>query len=203
LGRDLLDDMLDGDIRSASATELVTRARALGHDLREPYRALAVRWIDWALDDGVIARVTTATRALDMTCLTTRREDALIVLVCQLTTDAWNDPSVWNALHDSIVHALRRGVGSIGVGGVAEVASQVPRSYRQALQALRVRTGSADPHGATNYDDMGLYRLFVGPDADVTDFVREWLGPLIDYDHERAADLTETLAVLPRARGQL
>ena len=38
LGRDLLDDMLDGDIRSASATELVTRARALGHDLREPYR---------------------------------------------------------------------------------------------------------------------------------------------------------------------
>jgi DNA-binding PucR family transcriptional regulator len=42
---------------------------------------------------------------------------------------------------------------------------------------------------------MGLYRLFVGPDADVTDFVREWLGPLIDYDRDRAADLTETLAV--------
>jgi sugar diacid utilization regulator len=195
LGHDLVDDMLDGDIRSASTNELVTRARALGHDLREPYRALAVRWIDCALDDGVIAHVTTATRALGMTCLTTRREDTLIVLVCQLTTDAWNDPSVWNVLHDSMARALRRGIGSIGIGGVAEVASQVPRSYRQALQALRVRTGSVDPHGVTNYDDMGLYRLFVGPDADVTDFVREWLGPLIDYDRDRAADLTETLAV--------
>jgi hypothetical protein len=41
-----------------------------------------------------------------------------------------------------MAHALRRGIGSIGVGGLAEVANQVPRSYRQALQTLRVRTGS-------------------------------------------------------------
>ena len=48
-----------------------------------------------------------------------------------------------------MAHALRRGIGSIGVGGLAEVANQVPRSYRQAVQALRVRTGSVDPHGVT------------------------------------------------------
>jgi hypothetical protein len=39
LGHDLVDDMLDGDIRSASANEFMARARALRHDLREPYRA--------------------------------------------------------------------------------------------------------------------------------------------------------------------
>jgi hypothetical protein len=57
-----------------------------------------------------------------------------------------------------MAHALRRGIGSIGVGGLAEVANQVSRSYRQAVQALRVRTGSVDPHGVTIDDDMGIYQ---------------------------------------------
>lgn len=142
-----------------------------------------------ANDDGL--------RVLDRAVLVLAAELAhkKTLAATRMGKDAWNDTSVWDALHDSMARAVRGGVGSLGVGGVAEVVGQVPRSYHQALQALRVRTGSVDPHGVTIYNDMGLYQLLVGSDADVTDFVREWLGPLIDYDRDRAADLTETLTV--------
>ena len=45
------------------------------------------------------------------------------------------------------------------------------------------------------YDDLGIYRLFAlgEDDHDVKRFVREWLGPLLDYDATSRSDLVGTL----------
>jgi DNA-binding PucR family transcriptional regulator len=46
------------------------------------------------------------------------------------------------------------------------------------------------------FDDLGVYRLLAElPDVgSVEDFVRQWLGALLDYDLARGTDLVETLS---------
>jgi DNA-binding PucR family transcriptional regulator len=47
----------------------------------------------------------------------------------------------------------------------------------------------------TTFDELGFYRMLGNPESnrDVGEFVREWLGPLIDYDGTRNYDLVLTL----------
>jgi len=54
---------------------------------------------------------------------------------------------------------------------------------------------AAGPAGATTFDELGIYRLLVAGagDGEVRAFVREWLGPLIDYDAANRSELVATL----------
>ena len=95
--------------------------------------------------------------------------------------------------------------GSIGVGGRCDTPSEIPRSFQEALRALEVRQRSQSPHGTTTFDELGLYRI-LGPGGsyrDVEQFVREWLGPLLDYDAAHHSDLVQTLSAVLRVRWQL
>ena len=54
----------------------------------------------------------------------------------------------------------------------------------------------AGPGGVTVFDDLGVYRLLaeVEETATVDRFVRTWLGPLLDYDAKKPAELVLTLS---------
>jgi DNA-binding PucR family transcriptional regulator len=70
-----------------------------------------------------------------------------------------------------------------------------PRSYREALLALRIQRVAHGTERVTLFEDLGLYRLLANM-ADlslVEAFVHDWLGPLIDYDEQKGADLVATL----------
>jgi DNA-binding PucR family transcriptional regulator len=88
------------------------------------------------------------------------------------------------------------GVVSIGIGGRCERPSDFPRSVREAFVALGVRQASRQPQGVTTYDGLGIYRILAGGEhnAEVEGFVREWLGPLLDYDTAHGAELVKTLS---------
>jgi sugar diacid utilization regulator len=191
-GRELADDLLDGATNAASSGELLRRARELGHDPDRYYRALAFRWAEHALDESFVNVLEAAARGLHIVCWTTRRDQAVIAVAQRLDGDAWADTGVWQALHTSMARALPKDVGSVGVGGLAPTQPEIPRSYRQAQQALRIRRTSAEPHGVTIHDLLGIPGLVANPGAD--DFVQEWLAPLLDYDQQHATELTETLA---------
>jgi DNA-binding PucR family transcriptional regulator len=62
--------------------------------------------------------------------------------------------------------------------------------------ALGVRQASRQPTGFTTYDGLGIYRILAGGqhNAEVEGFVREWLGPLLDYDAAHGAELVKTLS---------
>jgi DNA-binding PucR family transcriptional regulator len=94
-----------------------------------------------------------------------------------------------------MARGLRGAPGSIGVGGVCTVPSALPKSYAEAQQALRIRLQSPAPAGVTVYDDLGIYRLLDSGDDDgeVKRYVREWLGPLLDYDAASRSELVTTL----------
>jgi len=54
---------------------------------------------------------------------------------------------------------------------------------------------SATSGGVTTFDELGIYRL-IGVGAgreEVSGFVREWLGALIDYDAANRSELVATL----------
>ena len=189
LRRDLMDDLLTGtDDESA-----LTRSQALGHDLRAPHQVVVVRWPGVQSDDALVRAIQNAvTRILASSALLARRPGGVVLVA---TREGHDDQHRWGELHRWLTTSLRSGSGAIGVGGVCNAPSEVPRSYAEAKRALRVRMGSSSPSGVMAYDDLGIYRLFAlgEDDHDVKRFVREWLGPLLDYDRTSQSDLVGTL----------
>ncbi|MFC5237398.1 PucR family transcriptional regulator [Pseudonocardia zijingensis] len=189
LRRDLVDDLLTGtDDRSA-----VARSQALGHDLQAPHQVVVVRWPGVKSDDVLVRAIGNAVnRVRTFRALLTRRPDGVVLVA---TREGQDDRRRWDELHRALTTSLRSGSGAIGVGGVCDTVSEFPRSYAEAMRAVRVRLGSSSPSGVTAYEDLGIYRLLSGgqDDHDVKEFVREWLGSLIDYDGTSRSDLVRTL----------
>jgi DNA-binding PucR family transcriptional regulator len=102
----------------------------------------------------------------------------------------------WRVVHDAFTDVLDE-APAIGVGGFVERPEHLPRSYREAMQALTVRTRQPDPRGLIAFEDLGLYRLLATPEGrrEAGAFVQDWLGSLLAYDAERQADLVHTLGV--------
>jgi len=84
----------------------------------------------------------------------------------------------------------------IGVGGICSELDELPRSYREAVLSLRmgdIRTGGSR---VAIFDQLGVYRILaeVEDTTTVDRFVREWLGPLIEYDARRNGEMVATLS---------
>jgi DNA-binding PucR family transcriptional regulator len=112
------------------------------------------------------------------------------------------DPHRWGLLREELTRRLRGYNGSVGVGGVFTAPSEASRSYDEAERALRIRQGSAssagvsvhDEPGVSVHDELGIYRLLAAGDQGETEqFVREWLGGLLDYDAAHRTGLVATL----------
>jgi hypothetical protein len=213
------------DDLEAEIDRRVGRASALDHDLTGPHRVLAVRprrgqWPDGAAVGDLMGQ---AARRLDMSFLGTRQGQTA-VLVCG-TPGHWRDADgsaaapwsdrvggrsscedepesparsdgAWRVVHDAFADVLRD-APAIGVGGYVERPEHLPRSYREAMQALTVCTRRAGTQGLTTFEDLGLYRILATPESrrEARAFVEDWLGSLLAYDAERDADLVHTLGV--------
>ncbi|MFF4981161.1 PucR family transcriptional regulator [Streptomyces sp. NPDC001046] len=184
LRRELVDDLLGGtDDASAYA-----RSEAFGHDLHRIQYVVVVQWRSRAADDAFARTVGRAASAVGMPSLVTRRSDH-VVLVAEGRPDE-------HALYDTLARETGTPDGTIGVSARCDTPDGIPGRYREALRALEVRRRSRSRYGTTFFDDLGLYRI-LGPGNDhqeLEGFVREWLGPLVDYDGLHRAALVETLS---------
>jgi sugar diacid utilization regulator len=189
LRRDLVDDLLTG----TDDVSALSRAEALGHDLRMPHQVLVIRWSDAPTENGLVRAVEQAVvRLLNTNALLARRPDGVVLVAPSPGPD---ERRRWSELHRTVARSVRSTAGAIGVGGVCSTPTGVPKSYAEAQRALRVRLGSSSPTGVTAYEDLGIYRvLTLGEDnREVQQFVREWLGALLDYDATSRSDLVTTL----------
>jgi sugar diacid utilization regulator len=184
LGRDLLDDLLAGvDPRLA-----MERARAIGCNLSQPRRIAVVEAVDSTADeDRLIGAGRRALRDDSAGWLLTTVGGALVILA-----DAGTD---WSAFRATFVRSYD-GPCRIGVGGLVIEPGDVPRSHREARLALKMGRESTDPSALIAFDELGVFRLLaeVEEPATVERFVRTWLGPLLDYDARKPADLVPTLS---------
>ncbi|MDD7969300.1 PucR family transcriptional regulator [Actinomycetospora lemnae] len=73
----------------------------------------------------------------------------------------------------------------------------LPRSHREAMQALTVRMRQPDTRGLITFEDLVLHRLLATPEGrrEAGAFVEDWIGILLAYDAQRQADLVHTLGV--------
>ncbi|MCU1668751.1 MAG: transcriptional regulator, CdaR [Blastococcus sp.] len=185
---DLVADLLAG-----TGTESAhSRAAALGHDLRGPHQILVVRW-QGAHDADVVPAVERAARLCQIDALVAVRT-GLVVLVAARPA-AWGRVHRWSELQHALTDLLRGTEGCIGVGGVRETPSELPRSYAEALHALAIVERS-QAQGLTTFDELGVLRLLFTTDdtRGVRQFVRDWLGELIDYDTAKRTELVTTLS---------
>ncbi|NMO88325.1 hypothetical protein HH311_00875 [Actinomycetospora sp. TBRC 11914] len=111
-------------------------------------------------------------------------------------TDAPGSGTPWQLVHDAFTHVLHD-APAVGVGGYVDRPEHLPRSYREAMQALTVRTRQPDPTGLIAFEDLGLYRLLATPDGrrQAGAFVQDWIGHLLAYDNDRRAGLVHTLGI--------
>lgn len=184
LRRQLIDDLLEG----TDETSAYARAEAVGHDLQRTHYVVVVHWPGNAPDDSFTRAVEQATAISATRPLITRRGDRMVLL-----TEARPDD---DAVYTALAHELGTPGGAIGVSTRCDSPDGIPRCYQEALRALEVRQNSRQRSGTTFFDDLGLYRI-LGPGNDLReleDFVREWLGELIDYDAEHDTELVETLS---------
>ncbi|MFD5741160.1 PucR family transcriptional regulator [Streptomyces massasporeus] len=184
LHRELVDDLLGGtDEASAYA-----RSEAFGHDLHRIQYVVVVQWTSRASDDAFARTVGRAASAVGMPSLVTRRSDH-VVLVAEGRPDD-------HALYETLTRETGTPDGTIGVSARCDTPDGIPGRYQEALRALEVRRRSRSRYGTTFFDDLGLYRI-LGPGNEYREleaFVREWLGPLIDYDGRHRTALVETLS---------
>jgi sugar diacid utilization regulator len=185
---DLVTDLLTGtDSESA-----LSRAAALGHDLRGPHQVLVVRWRG-AHQGDVVRAVEQAARMCDVDACVARRSGCVVVVAARPAP--WGERHRWSELHHSVVDVLRSTSGCIGIGGVREDPSELPRSYSEALHALAIQERSQG-RGWMTFEELGVLRLvFANDDTHgVEQFVRDWIGDLIDYDRAKHTQLVATLS---------
>ena len=183
LRRELLDDLLGG----TDADGAYARAEALGHDLRRPHHVVVVHTGRGA---GV-ADVTAVSRAAANLRLKSLvgQQGGLIALIAD------GRPAL-EALHHEVSRQLGYESSTIGIGPRCEGPADYPRSLERARRALNVRLHSADPHGASDYEDLGFYHLVdAAHTAGVAEeYLRQWLGTLIDYDAAKNSEFVHTLS---------
>lgn len=75
--------------------------------------------------------------------------------------------------------------------------TRLDRAFEQAEYALNHSLKSGQVCQIKLHDETGLYRLLSHPamQNDVSRFIEEWLGPLLDYDQKRRSRLVSTLRI--------
>jgi sugar diacid utilization regulator len=176
---DLVNDLISG----ADPEHAFARAEAVGHNLHGAHQVLVIHWPTPNLPDAI----TRATAAVAMRCLLGSRSDAVVLVATA--------PPPAQALYDLLCRELGPTDGTIGVGGRAESPAELPRSFQEAWQALEIRRDSRSSDGLVLFDNLGLYRILHAGQhsAELERYIREWLGPLLDYDHQHHTELTTTL----------
>lgn len=185
LGRDLAGELLAG----ADEETVLTRAEALGYDLRRAHRAIVVTGAPPRTDDEELLRaVRSASHDIGVGSLLAVRDREVVVLS--------NADRPWPRFQAAIRRELGGGGCRLGVGGKYDMPADFSRSYHEARLALRLRTACGGETQIVEFDDLGVYRLFaeIEDQAGVERFIREWLGALLDYDENRRSELVTTLS---------
>jgi sugar diacid utilization regulator len=183
LRRELVDDLLAG----TDADGAYARAEALGYDIRRPHYVVAIHTGHGA-NKTDIAAVSRAAANLHLKYLVGQQGSVIALLA--------DDRPALDTLHREVSRQLGHSSNAIGIGPRCDVPTDFPQSFRRARRALNIRLNSAHPHGASDYDELGFYHLVdAAHTVGVADeYVRQWLGALIDYDDAKNSDLVHTLS---------
>jgi hypothetical protein len=178
---DLTLALVDGDHERAN--EL---ADLLGCDVEAPRRAVLVVSEQAPLRD-VADAVTHVARVLGLEPMVSNRDSRVVFLIDR-------DVS-WGSLHLAISEKLGGRECRLGVGSRSSAIQELKGSVHEGELALRIGTAIGSS-SVTLFDDLGIYAFLAtsAQPADLGNFLRKWLSPLIAYDEQHRGDLVSTLS---------
>ena len=203
---EIIWDLLHGSEEYQRAA--ARRAERLHIDLRRPHRVFCCRLRDIDLpggEDGVEAarterarhqvrrilqRVSAQHGGPDLVSL---RGNAMVAVAPCV------DPASARALATAATEQMEAVLpGMVTMWGVSRLHTdplEYGVAYREATIAMRVAARGGERGVAAVYDELGVTRLLLaaGDQPDLADYVREVLGPVLDYDRERGTPLIATL----------
>ncbi|HEU5110374.1 MAG TPA: helix-turn-helix domain-containing protein, partial [Micromonosporaceae bacterium] len=175
---ELLADLLTAPGRNPGA--LVARARRLGIDLTAPHAVLI------AAADGV------ARRRLAMAC---SRYAALVGVHAEQVVLLVADPSP-GQLAAKLATELTSTVDlpvTVGASGPAAGPEALAAAHAEAARCVRTLTALGRTGQGAALADLGFLGQLLGDRTDLAGYVRETLGPVLDYDSRRGTDLIHTM----------
>jgi len=188
---DLSDEILDDDNRA----RVRAHAEALGFD-HTAKRRVALLASDDVDVSTLLAKTRWAVRLLGIDALVTAREHRVVVIV--------SDDIDWAALVQVLRDSVPNQRFSIGVSSRRDVVEEYHAAAREAEVAVGL--GAAiHGEGVMLFEDLGVYRLLAanGDTRELHQFVQRWLGPLIEYDETRNAELVRSLSEYLERGGSL
>jgi hypothetical protein len=188
---DLSDEIVDDDNRA----RVRAHAEALGfdHTTKRRVALLASDDIDIA---SLLAKTRWAVRLLGADALVTARDNRVVAIV--------SEEIDWAALVQVLRDSMANQRFSIGVSSQRDVVDEYHAAAREAEVAVGL--GAAiHGEGVMLFEDLGVYRLLAanGDTRELHQFVQRWLGPLIEYDEARNAELVRSLSEYLERGGSL
>ncbi|MGE0000249.1 MAG: PucR family transcriptional regulator ligand-binding domain-containing protein [Acidimicrobiia bacterium] len=193
-----LEELIAG--HPGSTTEVTERAISFGWDLLRP-RAVLLASIDPPTDrermPNALATIAAAARAtLGREAIIWTRSTTIAALIAPHTADSSERRRIAEDLRYELDERLRTVNVSIGVGRRVDDPMDLQRSYLEASRSVDVGRWAKGRHVTEVFDELGLERLLAStPTDDLTDFVKQAIGPLVQHDHLHRTDLVETLSV--------
>ena len=87
---------------------------------------------------------------------------------------------------------------AIGIGSLHPL-KQLYRSYDEAYLAIRCHWQEEEKGFVERYEDLGYFTfLLSSPQEQQEEYIKRWLGPVIEYDRTRHSELLATLEYLLR-----
>lgn len=176
---ELVDDLTAGRIASWEA--LLPRLQRAGVPLAEP------AWFCGAVVPAPLVQpVPVKTGGLRGALVVHSEEESVLLGFGTEPAALGESMSAW---------ARRAGAPSAGVGRCYRDLAYVERTVAEARDAAGIRR--RQPRLDPRIERMGVYALLPWLDSsDVDRYVRQWLGPLLDYEARSPGPLLETLRVL-------
>ncbi|MGQ0464446.1 MAG: helix-turn-helix domain-containing protein [Sporichthyaceae bacterium] len=185
--RDFAEELLAG----SDETAVKATAHVLGYDAQRPHRALIVTGARRTrISDGFLRAVNRQVRAFDVATLVVGRSDCVIVMAHQ--------DANWPELVSAIDAELPKETCRLAVGSRYPNIWEIHHSYREAqfVADLSNSISGNFTDRVLSFEELGIYRILssVGNLTEVERFMKEKLGPLIDYDNDHKSALVLTLA---------
>ncbi|MGW5745365.1 helix-turn-helix domain-containing protein [Amycolatopsis sp. NPDC003861] len=174
---ELLTDLLTAPGRNPRA--LLARGRRLGIDLSAPHAVLVAH-----ADGGSRRRVASAA-ARHATLVGVHAEEVVLL--------ATGDP-------DELARRIAADLGSatgrpvtVGAAGPASGPSAIAEAHAEAARCVRALLALGRSGEGAAMAGLGFLGQLLGDRADLDAFVRQTLGPVLDYDERRGTELVATL----------
>jgi hypothetical protein len=187
----LTDEIVDDHNRA----RVLAHAEALGFDLTT-LRRVATVTSDEIDPTVLLEKVLSVVGLASADVLVTARGDRVVMIVA----DDFDQAMLFGLLRKALVG----GRFAIGVSACHDVVREYPKAAHEAEVAAALGT-AMQRDGVTHYEDLGVYRLLAtnGDTTELDQFVKRWLGPVIEYDRTHHSELVRSLSEYLERGGSL